>query len=244
MTDRTLAPEARFGGFASRSGTLEFFARIKSIVRPDHVVLDFGCGRGAWTDMDLSPFLRSLLTFKGEVARYVGCDVDEAVLENPTLDEAFLIEAGRPLPFGDASFDVIISDFVFEHVEDPAQVAAELTRVLRPGGALCARTPHAYAAVSLVSRLVDDASHSKVLRRVQPDRKAEDVFPTAYKLNTKRAIRRYFPPEQWEDGTYLFTSTPSYFFGNRFVYRAVSVADHLLPISTGANLFVFLRKKT
>ncbi|MBN2760061.1 MAG: methyltransferase domain-containing protein [Rhodobacteraceae bacterium] len=38
------------------------------------------------------------------------------------------------MPFADASFDAVVSTSVFEHLPDPAQAAAEVARVLRPGG--------------------------------------------------------------------------------------------------------------
>jgi len=40
----------------------------------------------------------------------------------------------KVLPFADATFDVIASDFVFEHIDAPDRVARELDRVLKPGG--------------------------------------------------------------------------------------------------------------
>lgn len=38
------------------------------------------------------------------------------------------------LPFADASFDVVMSDQVLEHIADPFRCASEARRVLRPGG--------------------------------------------------------------------------------------------------------------
>ena len=52
-------------------------------------------------------------------------------------DEAKTIAAlGEHLPFPDASFDIVLCDNVVDHAENPRAIAAELTRVLRPGGLL------------------------------------------------------------------------------------------------------------
>jgi SAM-dependent methyltransferase len=44
--------------------------------------------------------------------------------------------AGEELPFRDQSFDVVLCDNVVDHAESPQQIAAELVRVLKPGGVL------------------------------------------------------------------------------------------------------------
>ena len=44
--------------------------------------------------------------------------------------------AAENLPFADASFDTIVSTLVLCSVDDPAQCAAELRRVLKPDGVL------------------------------------------------------------------------------------------------------------
>jgi SAM-dependent methyltransferase len=43
---------------------------------------------------------------------------------------------GEALPFADASFDVVLCDNVVDHAEGPAQIVAEIARVLAPGGLL------------------------------------------------------------------------------------------------------------
>ena len=41
-------------------------------------------------------------------------------------------------------FDVIVADYVLEHIEDTKEFFLEINRLLKPGGWLCARTPHKF----------------------------------------------------------------------------------------------------
>ena len=45
------------------------------------------------------------------------------------------------LPFGDATFDLVMSTDVWEHIEDDGAVARETVRVLRPGGRALVAVP-------------------------------------------------------------------------------------------------------
>lgn len=47
---------------------------------------------------------------------------------------SFQVGVGEALPCADNQFDLVVSFAVFEHVQDPAQVARETFRVLKPGG--------------------------------------------------------------------------------------------------------------
>jgi SAM-dependent methyltransferase len=53
-----------------------------------------------------------------------------------------------PYPIDDDAFDHIVMQDVIEHVADPMRVAAELHRILRPGGRLTLRTPHFSSALA------------------------------------------------------------------------------------------------
>ena len=52
-----------------------------------------------------------------------------------------IIGDGHHLPFHDNVFDAIINEAVLEHVLEPKQVVAEIHRVLKPGGYVCAAVP-------------------------------------------------------------------------------------------------------
>src|SRR5215510_7356890 len=126
-------PEIAAGGFSRIDGTVQFWQRIAALTGPESVVLDFGAGRGGKGD-DSAVFRRNLSALKGRVREFVGVDVDPVVTTNKGLDRAFVIGSDGRLPILDQSIDVIVSDNVFEHIQDPAKSALELDRVLVAGG--------------------------------------------------------------------------------------------------------------
>ena len=108
-------------------------------LRADAVVLDAACGA--------APGLRF---FDDRSALVVGLDVAPAALQGARamLPHAQLVQADldRPLPFPDASFDLIILREAIEHVRDGATTLALCRRVLRPGGCLALTTPNRWDA--------------------------------------------------------------------------------------------------
>lgn len=232
--------EVGAGGFNRFDGTVQFYTRVRTLLEPDMVVLDFGAGRGALQDK-ANPFLRDLVCLKGKAAKVIGADVEEAVRSNPLIDEAIVYD-GRRLPLPDNSVDMIVADYVFEHLADPAATATELERVLKPGGWLCARTPYLFSILVAASSLVPNRLHARVLTRVQPGaRLAKDVFPARYRLNSYRAISRHFPPSRWANFSYTWTPEPGYHFGSTLVFRLLSIIQYLKKPLGGEVLMVFLK---
>jgi len=60
---------------------------------------------------------------------------------------------GELLPFGDGSFDIVLSDNVIDHAEDPLAIVRELVRVLKKGGVLYFTVNIHHPVYELVSRL-------------------------------------------------------------------------------------------
>jgi SAM-dependent methyltransferase len=231
--------DSMIGGFTSRDGTVEFYSRVNALLRPDFKLLDLGAGRGAWHFMERSPYKRKLREFHGKVAEYIGADVDPAVLGNPTTDRNSLIVNGQ-LPFGDGEFDIIVSDWVLEHIVDVGAFTKEVERVLKSGGYFCARTPHSFSYWTIAARLVKNSSHVNWLRLVQPKRKPEDAFPTAYRFNTLGAVGRRF--SGWQNFSYIYTAEPSYYFGRKQVFNLLNGVHRVAPRAMTGSLFIFLCK--
>ncbi|MBF6600720.1 MAG: methyltransferase domain-containing protein [Dehalococcoidia bacterium] len=110
-------------------------------------VIDLGCGTG-----------RHVLELAKSPGRLVGADlsshdlrVGRYLLEIMRRDGEvraevhWLQSAGERLPFVDAAFDRVICTETLEHVDDDRVLAAELQRVLKPGGILAVSVPDEYS---------------------------------------------------------------------------------------------------
>jgi SAM-dependent methyltransferase len=238
-----LHPEKNIDHFTACDGTLKFFGFVKAImlkIKAPHV-LDFGAGRGAWWHDDPSTYRKHMCNLRmGGNAFVTACDIDATVLTHPCSDKQIVIEPNERLPFADGTFDAIVSDMTFEHIENPELVCRELIRILKPGGYICARTPHRWGYVRLMSRLNPDRMHVFLLRHIQPYRSSEDIFRTRYQLNSPAQIRRRFP------GCTLYyyydNAEPAYYFGSEVLYRAFALLHRLTPGFLATSLCVFIGK--
>lgn len=238
-----LYPEAAVGGYSRLDGQIEFYTRINALVDGDSRVLDFGAGRGHWAVDPMPEMARRLRMLRGRVAEVVGTDVDPVVLTNPALDAARVVPLGDRLPFEDESFDLVIADHVLEHVSrgDAAAVSDDVMRVLRPGGWLAARTPNKWGMIGLGARAVPNRLHVRMLQRLQPDRLAEDVFPTRYAMNTRRDLAQLFAAHRLH--IYGHTSEPAYFGRSPAAWRLAAGLGRVTPPRLAPTLMIFVQKQ-
>lgn len=179
-----LYPESRFGDYHAHDGAVAFYTRVQALADKDFVVCDFGCGRGFHKDL-YRGFARDLQILKGKTARVIGVDVDQYGVDNPYIDEFRLIDlANGRIPVDDASVDLVVTEWVVEHLPDPLQSFSEIRRILKPGGYVCIRTPNLWHYSCLGALLIPDRLHAAVRRTLKHPHETEDVFPTLYRCNT------------------------------------------------------------
>lgn len=114
-----------------------------------------------------------------------GIDPSPLVNNNPDLD-CSVCQTAETMPFETDSFDLVFSDFAFEHIVWPEDVIKEVRRVLKPGGTLVFRTVNAYHYVALIASVMPDSFRDVALERAG----RTEAFPTRYRFNTRRRIRR------------------------------------------------------
>ncbi len=113
-------------------GIAESFADAAGVVSGAGTALEVGCGPGALT---------GVLVARLGAPAVAACDpsppfVAACAARHPGVD----VRAGRAeaLPFAAASFDHALAQLVLHFVSEPERAAAELARVVRPGGRVAA----------------------------------------------------------------------------------------------------------
>ena len=96
------------------------------------------------------------------------------------------------LPFPDATFDLVVSMMVLEHVDRPPWFLREVARVLKPGGVFIAHTVNGNHYVTWLRRLLGLLPHefNQLLVERLYGRPGHDTFPAFYRLNTPASLKR------------------------------------------------------
>ncbi len=127
-------------GFLSPGGSAEVDLVLDGVEVAGKRVLDLGCGSGGVTIYIAEKYGPAFIT---------GFDVEQPAIDRAKAKAAELpVEVAAhigfvrgdpgPLPFADASFDVVFSKDAMVHVADKESLFADIFRVLAPGGVIAA----------------------------------------------------------------------------------------------------------
>jgi SAM-dependent methyltransferase len=217
-----------------------FMVSAQAVAARSRVVAEVGCGRGVLVEHDQPG--GAWQDLRGEGRTVIGIDIEATGQENPVIDEFRLIGKDGRWPLDDGSADLAVSDFVLEHVTDPEDYVRELARVLRPGGVFIARTINRGSILAAAARVVPNDRHAKALEHLQPGREERDVFPTAYKMNTRRDLTRLFEAE-FDLALARRTGLEQYCKPWPHIRRGVAQVERHLPTTMWMALVVFARRR-
>jgi SAM-dependent methyltransferase len=195
-----------------------FYAALGEVMPATGRLLDLGCGANY-----------HLAFFRSPEREVWGADMQR----HPQLahPEWFrLIPADGIIPFADASFDLVATFMVAEHVDNPTAFLGEVARVLRPGGHFVTHTINSRHYVTWVRRLLGVLPHSWTERLVHRlyGRAEHDTFPTRYRMNTPSRIARLAEPFGLTPVRLRRYASADYFAFSRILYRGAVIADWLL----------------
>jgi ubiquinone/menaquinone biosynthesis C-methylase UbiE len=115
-------------------GCIPMLHRASLFPLREHRIADLGCGEGTW--------LLEFVQWGADPTALCGIDlsVDRIATARRRLPQAdFRVGSASQLPWPDQSFDLVSQFTVFTSILDPAlkqAIAAEMLRVLKPGGAV------------------------------------------------------------------------------------------------------------
>lgn len=212
-------PEGSY--FSSAWTTLDIYDNwVSSLIRNDMLLLDIGCGK------------KSLMEkFTDKVSYSIGMDISHSALrENKTRFSLFVNGDAYNLPFKDESADIIVTQWMIEHIEKPEIVLAEFCRVLKAKGHLIVVTNSLYHPMMLLSAILPAGFRDRLKKKIFPSYIDEDTFPTYYNFNSLGRIHSMLSKAGFERNAACYSGAPFFFF-NKVLFRFSELYERLTDIS-------------
>ena len=227
------------GKFSVNDGTIDFYLRVRYLINKKKIILDLGAGAGDWfNNKDNNKIRKSIQFLKDDVKKFYAADIENSIFKNKTSHKNLLIK-NNIIPLKSNSIDIIICDWVFEHIKNPNLFFKEINRVLKRGGTICSRTPHKYNYFSIISNILEGTiSKEFLLKKSQPGRKK--YFKSYYRMNTKKKINSLF--KNYSKNIFIYNPDPAYYFNSKCFYFFFKFIHLIFPKFFSGILICFLRK--
>ena len=171
----------RFGYYSCEAW---YEATVDRLVSEGCSWLDVGGGKAIF------PHNKRLSTALSQRCAFlIGVDPSENIEDNPYVHERAkcTIEEYKR----ERKFDLATLRMVAEHIQEPKSAIESLARLIKPGGKVVIFTPNRWSPVSVAASIIPFRLHQPITHLMWGT-KEEDVFPTAYKMNTRNRLRTLF----------------------------------------------------
>lgn len=209
-------------------GTSLFIKLIQGRLKPDFKILDIGAGKG-----------KNSTNFKGEVKQVIGLDIDLIIKENPYLDDRIIGDI-HSIPFKNSQFDIVIADYVLEHLNHPENALYEISRVLKSNGYFIFRTPNLWHYVTLISKMTPHYIHTNIanwVRSLKTDK--SNICSTFYRMNTYKKLKNALSKKGFtEKQLIMIEREPSYMMFSSIFFLLGTIYERIV---NSVKFFKFFR---
>lgn len=204
----------------------QFDVVVEKHLTADSVVLDLGCGRTGGMER-----------FWSKTKLSAGIDPDRESLAGRGSGMPVLQGDGEHLPFPDATFDMVVSVWVIEHLDAPERVFAEVARVMKPGGHFIFLTPNALNPLVFGNRVGQVAPwlQQQLVSNVY-GRDKGDTFAVRYRANTTSRLRAIASDTGFGVSELRVIADPTYVAFNALLFKAAVLGERMLPSGLGVHL--------
>ncbi len=193
-----------------------YIQKIEKEVGHETRVLDVGCGHADW-----------LAQVYARTPHVYGVDPDADALARNESVKHKLVSTADVLPFPDGIFDLVVSAFVFEHLEKPEKTFNEISRVLKPGGKFIFLAPNAWNYNIWLIRAIPETFHEFFTRKLY-GRGESDTYPKFYRANTPRKIDKLCRVSGLTLEELVMNGDPTYVGLNRPLFWLAVILERIL----------------
>lgn len=167
---------------------------------PQAAVLEVGAGRGNFGYPQ---------RIRDHVGRLAGVDPDPRIQENPFVQERYQCSLEEFAGQSASRFDCVYAFYVLEHLTDPQQFFQSCHRLLSDQGVFLAATPnswHYFGAAAKAARRL--GVEERVLQWARGAAVDTYHYPTQYRANSVRAIRRLLEAAGFREVEFTMLDNP------------------------------------
>jgi SAM-dependent methyltransferase len=172
---------------------------LSQYINENSEILEIGCGHQSFGS-----------EYYKIAKRRVGIDPDnQALIQNKIMNEKICCRIDN-IPDSIDKFDVVIAQWVMEHLEDPKKDIKVISNLCKTGGHFIFMTTNIYSPLMLISKILP-IKIKKIIRRVLLGVDEDDTYPTRYKLNSYSRIEKYLGDAGFRKVELHLIGAPSYF---------------------------------
>lgn len=193
-----------------------YWSTLNETLSEPMLVLDAGAGEKSMLQL-----------FRERPIVTVGLDLSlDDLKKNSRLTHRVCADA-QELPFRQGCFDLIVSQWLLEHLPSPRLLLSETYRVLRNRGHLILVSNSLYCPLMFFNASMPALVREKIKKALLPKEVEEDTFPTYYRANTKALLDHVRREAGYIEESFVYANDLSFFIFNKLLFAIFLLWDRM-----------------